>query len=224
MQTKRLAILSAAAAFIVSSGAGSAADLLGLYIGGSIGQGYLEAAETVPPPPVHGLILYSYDSVFSAHATAFKVFAGIRPLSFFGAEVAYDDFGHATGNYNNSNVALIGAANPQIAQTAHVSMKGGSAFGVLYLPVAHFDLFAKAGLADVRSSLITNNLSNSDCGPVLLCARLLPVDVDRTNLDFAAGAGAQIKLTHFALRAEYERFTAAGAHPELLSLGVIWSL
>lgn len=96
MQTKRIAVLLAAGTFFASSGAGRAADLLGLYVGGAVGQARLEAAETVPPPADPGLIVYSYSSVFNADATAFKVFAGIRPLSFLGAEVAYDDFGHAT--------------------------------------------------------------------------------------------------------------------------------
>lgn len=50
MQTKRIAVLLAAATFVASSGAGRAADLLGLYVGGAVGQARLEAAETVPPP------------------------------------------------------------------------------------------------------------------------------------------------------------------------------
>jgi len=47
--------------------------------------------------------------------------------------------------------------------------------------------------------------------------------LDRTNTGFAAGAGAQFKLGSWAVRAEYERFNAAGANPSLVSLGVTWT-
>jgi photosystem II stability/assembly factor-like uncharacterized protein len=38
-----------------------------------------------------------------------------------------------------------------------------------------------------------------------------------------AGAGVQYKLGSWAVRAEYERFNAHGAHPSLLSLGIAWT-
>jgi hypothetical protein len=44
----------------------------------------------------------------------------------------------------------------------------------------------------------------------------------RTNSDLAIGAGAQFAIARFAVRGEYARFTAAGAHPALLSFAVIW--
>ena len=47
--------------------------------------------------------------------------------------------------------------------------------------------------------------------------------LDRTNTSFAAGAGAQYKLGAFAVRAEYERFNAAGGNPSLISLGFTWT-
>jgi hypothetical protein len=37
------------------------------------------------------------------------------------------------------------------------------------------------------------------------------------------GGGAQYKLGPMALRAEYERFSADGTHPTLISVGVTWS-
>jgi opacity protein-like surface antigen len=46
---------------------------------------------------------------------------------------------------------------------------------------------------------------------------------DTTNTGFAAGAGVQYKLRSWAVRAEYERFNADGAHPSLLSLGIAWT-
>jgi hypothetical protein len=150
-----------------------------------------------------------YGAVFNENATAFKILAGIRPLSFIGAEVAYDDFGHAQGNYFLSN--LLGPAN--------VNMRGGSAFAMLYLPVPLVEVFAKAGIAAIRSSVTSNTAIQGPCG---LCVNVGPsYDLVPTNSDPAVGAGAQFALGRFAVRGEYERFTAAGAHPALLSLGVI---
>jgi hypothetical protein len=47
--------------------------------------------------------------------------------------------------------------------------------------------------------------------------------VNRSDTSFAAGVGAQVKFGSLALRAEYERFDAAGENPSLVSLGLTWS-
>ena len=44
-----------------------------------------------------------------------------------------------------------------------------------------------------------------------------------TETTFAAGAGVQWKLGNWAIRGDYERFTALGEHPSLISVGVTWS-
>jgi opacity protein-like surface antigen len=54
-------------------------------------------------------------------------------------------------------------------------------------------------------------LSNPNCALFRL---------DRTNTNFAAGAGVQVKFCSWAARAEYERFNAAGGNPSLVSLGL----
>ena len=174
-----------------------AADLLGLYVGGAVGQSQVEA--NVPTV-----------GDFKENHSAFKVIAGIRPISLIGAELSYIDFGHPSGNINGS--------------PSDVSEKGADAFAVLYLPVPVVDVFVKAGLARLQST--TNSglrigvgactITNPNCGPVLF-------RLDRTNTSFAAGAGAQFKLGPWAVRAEYERFNAAGANPSLVSLGLTWT-
>jgi len=40
----------------------------------------------------------------------------------------------------------------------------------------------------------------------------------------AYGAGAQVTIAQFALRAEYERISASDGNPDLLSLSIIWRL
>ena len=78
------------------------------------------------------------------------------------------------------------------------------------------DIYVKAGAARLQSTL-------SGIVPYLpLCGGCAPprFEQDRTNTAFAAGAGAQYKFGSWAVRAEYERFSAAGEYPSVVSLGL----
>jgi opacity protein-like surface antigen len=169
-----------------------AEDLLGLYIGGAVGQARVEASAPDVPD-------------FNETHSAFKVMTGIRPISLLGVEIAYFDFGnpsHQSGFFAST-----------------VTMKGGSAFGVVYLPVPIVDVFLKAGLARIDSTATTNVV----CPTGQPCIEIAtPGPESRTNVGFAAGAGAQFKIGSLSLRGEYERFNAAGGNPSLLSIGIIW--
>src|SRR5258708_10817046 len=171
-----------------------AGDLLGLYVGGSAGQTQVEANA----PSIGD---------FKQNHSAFKVIAGIRPISLIGAELSYIDFGHPSGSINTVS--------------SNVSEKGADAFAVLYVPVPIVDVFVKAGLARLQSTV------NSVRGGVGTCTITAPncalFRLDRTNTSFAAGAGAQLKFGSWAVRAEYERFNAAGGNPSLVSLGLTWT-
>ena len=171
-----------------------ASDLLGLYVGGAVGQSQVEA--NVPSV-----------GEFKENHSAFIVIAGIRPISLIGAELSYIDFGHPSGNINSA--------------PSDVSEKGADAFAVLYLPVPVVDVFVKAGLARLQSTANGVRAGVGTC-PINFpnCALFR---LDRTNTSFAAGAGAQFKLGAWAVRAEYERFNAAGENPSLVSLGVTWT-
>jgi opacity protein-like surface antigen len=171
-----------------------ASDLLGLYVGGAVGQSQVEA--NVPSV-----------GEFKENHSAFKVIAGIRPIPLIGAELSYVHFGHPSGNINSS--------------PSDVAEKGADAFAVLYLPVPVVDVFVKAGLARLQST------ANGVRAGVGACPISFPncalFRFDRTDTSFAAGAGTQFKLGAWAVRAEYERFNAAGGNPSLVSLGVTWT-
>jgi len=179
---------------VVLTGRAFAGETLGLYAGGAAGQS--QVAANVPSI-----------GDFKENHSAFKVFVGIRPISLIGAEVSYIDFGHPSGNIN--------------AVSSNVSEKGADAFAVLYLPVPVVNVFVKAGLARVQSTL------NSFRGGVGTCTTTDPncafFRLDRTNTSLAAGVGAQVRFGAWAVRAEYERFSASGAHPSLVSLGLTWT-
>jgi opacity protein-like surface antigen len=193
------------------SGNAFAEDLLGLYVGGAIGQSRVEATGLSYNVATPGQIgnpndTYIDNGSFKQNHSAFKVMVGIRPISLLGAELAYTDFGHPSGSFN--------------LFPADVSMKGESAFGVLYLPVPLIDFFVKAGLARIQSELSGTGAVAVQNPPIVGFA---PFQLDRTNTSFAAGAGVQYRIGSWAVRAEYERFNAAGGNPSLMSAGVTWS-
>jgi opacity protein-like surface antigen len=170
-----------------------AGNLLGAYVGGAVGQARVDT--TAP-----------YVGGFRENHSAFKVMVGLRPISLIGAEVAYVDFGHPSRfNYTIST---------------DVKMNGATALGILYLPVPIVDVYLKAGLARLQSTVSTFFA----CPAPLVCVAVAPpAPVSRTNVGFAGGAGAQFRFGSIALRGEFERFNAAGGHPSLWSVGGTWT-
>jgi hypothetical protein len=104
------------------SGNAVAEDLLGLYVGGAVGESRVAVNS-------EGFAL----SNFRENHSAFQLMAGVRPISLVGAEIDYIDFGHPSGSLN--------------AAPASATLKGAAAFGVLYLPIPVIDVYGKAGLA-----------------------------------------------------------------------------
>jgi hypothetical protein len=185
-----LACLVAMALFPITQA--RADDLLGFYVGGAVGQARVDVTA-----PFSG---------FRENHSAFKVMVGLRPISLFGTELAYLDFGHPT--------RLNGIISTD------VTMKGTAAFGIFYLPVPIVDIYAKGGLARLQSTVSTTIV----CPPMAYCIAIAtPRAVSRTNVAFAGGVGAQVKVGSFGVRGEYERFNAAGGNPGLFSVGLTWT-
>ena len=122
------------------------------------------------------------------------------------------EFGHPSGEVNGEPVKA--------------SMRGESGFGVIYLPVPLISPVLKAGVARIESKLNGTRVFVPDCSPTGPCPAFVgiaPFAIDRTNTGFAWGAGVQHGFGPLAARVEYERFSAAGEHPSLLSLALTWS-
>ncbi len=110
--------------------------------------------------------------------------------------------------------------------SAHISQKGEAAFAVLYLPVPVIDVYVKAGVARLTTDL-SASASGPVCPPGAYCpAIVLPPATGAlaaSETAFAAGVGVQWKLGDWAIRGEYERFSALGERPSLASIGLTWS-
>jgi len=169
----------------------SAGEMLGMYLGGAIGEAQA-----------------NIDSLsFSAHDTGWKAVFGVRLVQVFGAEAEYVDMGSPTGRLSFGDV--------------HTTANGPAVFGVAYLPlpVPFFDVFAKAGLANVQQQA-TVRLTPG----VGTCALGIACDgFSRSESEFAWGAGAQVKSGSLAVRAEYEQFRAPGGNLNFASVGFYWN-
>jgi hypothetical protein len=152
-------------------------------------------------------------SAFKENHSAFRVVAGLRPIPLLGAELAHIDLGHPGGHFGGL--------------PADASMKGTAALGVLYLPLRSpaVDIYAKAGIARLQSTAHSTAFvpGVGTCSVNHPTCSLQPFQLDRTDTSFAGGAGAQVRLGSWALRAEYQQFMAAGGHPGLLSVGFTWN-
>jgi Outer membrane protein beta-barrel domain len=202
------------------SGNAVAGDLLGFYVGGTIGQSELRgdlnsfncgfsSCSGIPSPS------------FARHATGWEVMAGIRPLPFLGAEAAYIDFGSSgtTSVAINSTATFPGIL---VSGTTHPTATALFAVGYLPVPLPYLDVFAKVGVAELRSNInFTGNLGYC-AAPV--CDPITGVQSPHsgTNTRPAYGAGLQMKLGSFAVRAAYDRISANTGDPSLLSLGLSW--
>lgn len=198
--------------------AAQAADPLGLYIGGAYGQAHIRAQ-------LEGLTLSgtSVTGGFDATHSAYQAMLGIRPISLLGAEIAYMDFGQSSiGNPSSHNPLPL---PPSPSPTAvRVSQRGEAAYALLYLPIPIIDVYVKGGVSrittDMRATYVlpgvgTCPMNNPNCA-------LAVVGRSPTDTSFAYGAGLQWKLGDWAVRGEYERFSAAGANPTLVSVGMTY--
>jgi hypothetical protein len=184
----------------VAPTAAHAEDILGMYIGGAVGQAKVKVDSGG----------YAFEA-FKENHSAFKAMVGVRPIAPIGAEMEYFDFGHPNGS--------VGGA------PADASMKGTAAFAVGYLPLPFGAIFLKAGLARLQSTLTGSPaITVPVCQPGNNCGTGNGLfSLNRTNTSSAFGVGAQFKLGAWAVRGEVERFNAGGQNPVLASLGVTWT-
>ncbi len=189
--------VAAASLIALASPPARAVDLLGVYAGAAVGDAHV-AANTSGVIPDPGSLDH-----FGAHHTAYKLIAGVRPVSLFGAEIEYLDLGHPSQTYGGPGLL-----------SADVSTKGAAGFGVLYLPIPVVDVFLKGGVARLDT-----RVNERFCG-VDLCQS---GGFYAHDTGFAGGVGVQLKLGPLAGRAEFERFATAGANPYLYSIGLTYN-
>ncbi len=163
-------------------------DPLGAYVAAGVGQSDVQV-----------------DSQgFRRSHVGWKVLAGLRPITYAGAEFQYADLGKPTG------YTPFGAP-------AQAHARGEGLFGVGYLPVPPaVDLFAKVGVAHLQTEYNVGSLSA--CSP-----NTSGCPIDTTSTRFAFGFGVQSgDYLPVAVRVEYERLGSTQGYQSLASFSVLW--
>ncbi len=183
---------------------------LGAYVGAGVGQSDLSNRNFYDP---------GYPGNYHDHDATWKLIAGVRPLSFVGAEVEYIDFGKGVGDssYNSGT-------NQYSNSTSHPKATVLYGLGYLPLPLPFLDVYGKLGVARLQTSIAT---SVSPCYPP---GGTVPgggcstfYRTDQTDTKFAYGAGVQARWQDFAFRAEYERINSQFGDPAALTVSVTWT-
>lgn len=203
-----------AAALLVATPLARASNLFNVYVGAAYARSDLSARDSSPVPFSGSGPLHRFDRSDSGY----QLSLGVRGLEMLGAEVDYFDLG--SGGVSNAYVAT-GASGA--VTDAHLGQKGEAAFALLYLPVPVIDVYLKAGVDRITSDLAAQFVPQNVCifGPGTCEPQALSLHATTTGL--ALGAGMQWSFGAWGIRAEYERFTALGEHPDLASVGVTWS-
>jgi len=153
-----------AALLVVAGSAAHGAD--GVYVGAGVGKSNLDD-------------LFGSGFSLDSNNASWKVIAGYRPIEWLAVEANYMDFGSERRNFG------LG--------TASANAKAFGAYGVAFLPIPFFDVFAKAGLARWQ-------LEGNMAGGGQLFA------FNDRGTEFAYGAGSQVNFGAFAARFEYDGF------------------
>jgi opacity protein-like surface antigen len=207
-------MLSAVVA-VAACGASSAAlaldNPLGIYVGAGVGESTIRSDDSG----------YGEPGYYNDHQFAWKAVAGIRPLSFIGAEYEYIDFGqpghHDYGN-RGYDYGYYGSDSHPRAQVLY-------GVGYLPIPVPFLDIFVKAGAARLKTSL--NDFESTGCTTTTAggCEPSFALSGHHsvTETRFAYGAGVQTKLPlGFTVRAEYERISSEYGDPDALMVSAVW--
>ncbi|MGH8220185.1 MAG: outer membrane beta-barrel protein [Steroidobacteraceae bacterium] len=171
-------------------------DLVGAYVGASVGVGRVEAGTA-------GIAASSgnFDQTHVAYHLDFGIHPSGAPLAL---ELEYLDLGEPH---------LSASWGPEVPDGT-VSQRGGGLFLLYYLPTPIVQAYLKAG-----GSRIATHANFTVCGDEG-CSL---VSLSPTTNAFAFGAGLQWTLGTWAVRGEYERFNAGGGNPSLLTIGVAWN-
>jgi opacity protein-like surface antigen len=197
-----LAIMAAGAC--LTSTAVLADNPAGFYLGAGAGYSTIRSDD-----PAYGLPGY-----FNDHQTAWKVIAGVRPISFIGAEYEYIDFGHPSNHYGSNGFGYYGLDSHPRANML---------FGVGYLPlpIPFFDVYGKAGVARLQTNVTT--FVADACPAMSSSCTGTYFRRNETDDRFAYGVGVQSKAWGVAFRAEYERISSQFGDPDALTVSATWS-
>jgi outer membrane protein OmpA-like peptidoglycan-associated protein len=185
---KRNIILAMSTSLLFVSGAASGAPE-GFFIGAGAGQSTMKAKSDNNVGPKIDL---------DENDTSYKGFAGYNFTNWLGVEGGYVEL----GSQDQSESVLVAPTGFPDEVKVEVSANGWQGFAVLYLPLGHFDLFAKVG--GIASNIDTETKLHFP-GPVPPAGTQHDKNSEGNGM-WAYGAGAAYNFGHWSIRAEYEAY------------------
>ena len=179
------------------------------YAGAEIGAA---AAHTTVPAGI------AWQTNVDTSTTGWNLFAGFRPHKYFGAELAYLDFG-------SSKVDNVSDCCDVIYE-ARAKNHAIAGFVVGYVPLlpVYWDIFVKAGYARLTTETDSNGNYPDICvGNPCSIVGMSSMSTSNTTGNFAWGIGTQYRFDSLALRVEYQKITGNQAKPDMFSVGVAWN-
>jgi Outer membrane protein beta-barrel domain len=185
-----------------ASTAALAENPAGFYLGAGVGYSTIRSDDAS----------YGLPGYYNDHQTAWKVIAGVRPISVIGAEFEYIDFGQPGNHFGYNSINYYGLdSHPRAAALFGV--------GYLPLPIPFFDVFGKAGVARLQTDVtsLTCPVNSPNCALPILSRQ------NQTDNRFAYGVGVQSKAWGVSFRAEYERISSQFGDPDALTVSATWT-
>jgi hypothetical protein len=187
-----------------ASTAALADNPVGFYLGAGVGYSTIRSDDSA----------YGLPGYFNDHQTAWKVIAGVRPISVVGAEFEYIDFGQPSNNFSANSINNNGF-------DSHPRAAALFAVGYLPLPIPFFDIYGKAGVARLQTDVttvepVTCPVNSPNCPPIFSRQ-------NQTDNKFAYGVGVQSKAWGVSFRAEYERISSQFGDPDALTVSATWT-
>jgi hypothetical protein len=194
--------------FCVGACAASTAALaenpIGFYLGAGAGYSTIRSDDAS----------YGLPGYYNDHQTAWKVIAGIRPISLIGAEYEYIDFGQP-GNHGYNSINFNGF-------DSHPRASALFAVGYLPIPVPFFDIFGKLGVARLQTD-VTSVTPDVTCPVNVMTCPPIYSRHEQTDNKLAYGLGVQSKVWGVSFRAEYERISSKFGDPDALTVSATWT-
>lgn len=188
-----------------ASTAALAENPVGFYLGAGVGYSTVRSDDSA----------YGLPGYFNDHQTAWKLIAGVRPISIVGAEFEYIDFGQPGNHPGYYSANYYGTDSHP---------RASALFGVGYLPIPipFVDIFGKVGVARLQTDVTT--VVGPNCTQGQVCPQYLTLfRNDRTYNKLAYGVGAQSKIWGISFRAEYERISSSFGDPDALTVSATWT-
>lgn len=188
-----------------ASGAALADNPVGFYAGAGAGESQNRSDDS----------RYGYPGYYNDTQFAWQALLGIRPISMFGVEATYIDFGQPYRHRGFNDVNVSGT-------DSHPHAPALFAVGYLPLPMPFIDIFAKAGVARLSTNI--TDFVQQPCTAGGPCPYFLPTSRHQvTDTRFAYGAGVQSKFPFgLILRGEYERISSQFGDPDALMVSALW--